>query len=58
MKLPLDRGNSVVVDERGVTLVVGQRAVALPDINWWRTDDLVVNAKYLANEFRGRSASR
>jgi hypothetical protein len=56
VRLPLGRDNLIRSDGSGVTLVAGSGSADLPGTGSWRFGELVVNAKYLANEFRGRSA--
>ncbi|MBA3726598.1 MAG: hypothetical protein H0W86_09120 [Armatimonadetes bacterium] len=55
VRMPLEPGNIVETNESNVRLVSGRRQAVLPTSGWWRYDDLVVDADFLANEFRGRS---
>ena len=57
-RLPFNHANRVNSDGGAIFLQSGNKSVSLPEFGSWRLDNLVVNAKYLANEFRGRSAYR
>ena len=53
--LALNPDNKVSAANDGILFVSGRQSIKLPYQASWHLDGLVVDARYLANEFAGRS---